>query len=92
MTVLASCFVSFTVPSRSHSSTANSFGLVEAAAYGVGRTIDGIAIVADGAMNSAMASFASRNVGANKTDRAKKGLCAALLFSGTIGLVMFPIV
>ena len=73
-------------------STANSFGLVEAAAYGVGRTIDGIAIVADGAMNSAMASFGSRNVGANKTDRAKKGLRAALLFSGTIGLVMFPIV
>lgn len=73
-------------------STANSFGVAQAAAFGVGRTVDGIAIVADGAMNSAMASFASRNVGAGKTQRAIQGLRAAMLFSGTVGLIMTPLV
>lgn len=68
--------------------TANGFGLAAAAAYGVGHTIDRIAIVSDGAMNQAMASFASQNVGAGKEERARKGLGVALRLSGTIGLVL----
>lgn len=68
------------------SGVANSFGLAQSAAYGVGGKINGFAIFSDGAMNQTMSSFASQNISAGKQERAIKGLKESMLISACIAL------
>ena len=56
---------------------ANSFGLASAAAYGIAVKLDSFAILPCSAINDAVASVASQNLGANKEDRALKSIVSA---------------
>ena len=56
---------------------ANSFGLASAAAYGTAVKLDSFAILPCSAINDAVASVASQNLGANKEDRALKSIVSA---------------
>ena len=69
------------------SGAANSFGLAQSAAYGVGSKINSFAIFSDGAMNQTMSAFVSQNISAGKEDRAVKGLRSALFLSACLALV-----
>lgn len=89
-TALNEVFV--TIAMLTVSGVANSFGVAASAAYGAGRQIDNIACITDGAMNQAMASYASQNVGSGKPERALEGLKSALLLSGCFTICYSPFV
>ena len=55
------------------SGVANSFGLAQSAAYGMGSRINSFAIFSDGAMNQTMSSFASQNIGAGEEKEGDAG-------------------
>lgn len=69
------------------SGVANSFGLAQSAAYGIGSRINSFAIFSDGAMNQTMSSFASQNIGAGEEKRALQGLKECLKLSAAIAVV-----
>ena len=74
------------------SGVANSFGLAQSAAYGIGSRINSFAIFSDGAMNQTMSSFASQNIGAGEEKRAMQGLKECLKISAAIAAVTSVIV
>lgn len=74
------------------SGIANSFGLYASAAYGIGVKIDSFALLPSDAVNVAVSSFASQNLGAGLPDRVERGLREALKIAFSIAAVVAVLV
>lgn len=66
----------------------NAFGVEASAAYGVGVKVDSFATLPSDAINAALASFGSQNIGAKKPERAFAGLREALKISVGIAILV----
>lgn len=70
------------------SRTVNAYGVQAMAAYGVGNKINGLITLPSNAIGSATATIVGQNMGAGKTERAKKGylismaMAVSFLFAG----------
>lgn len=75
------------------SGIANGFGLHASAAYGIGVKIDSFALLPGDAVNVAVSSFASQNLGAGLPERAenglREGLRIAVSLSGIISILIY---
>lgn len=74
-------------------SSINGFGDLAMAGTAAYRKIDGFALMPSGSFSMALSTFVSQNLGAGKTDRAKKGanfgLMASMISAAVIGILLF---
>ncbi|NVO02935.1 MAG: MATE family efflux transporter [Bacteroidetes bacterium] len=64
----------------------NGFGTDAIAAYSVAGRIDSFAIMPAMNFSMALSSFVGQNIGANKTERVKKGFRATMLMTGAVAI------
>ncbi len=66
----------------------NTYGVVASAAYGIGVKLDSFAVLPSMAVNDAVASFTSQNLGAKKEDRARSGVRAGMKITVSFNLLL----
>ena len=66
----------------------NHLGLDASSGYGVAQKIQSFVMLIPAAIIQCMASFVAQNVGAQKEDRAKKGMLYGMAVGGSIGVVI----
>ena len=64
----------------------NNLGLDQSSGYGIANKIVSFAMLIPAALMQSMASFVGQNVGANKTDRAKKAMYIGMLIGSVFGV------
>lgn len=69
----------------------NKFGVIASAGVGVTERLIGFLMLIPMSFGQAMASFTAQNVGANKHERAKKGLIVAMSISTIAALIMVAV-
>lgn len=66
----------------------NSLGVIASAGVGVAEKLCGFIMLVPSAFSQSMSAFVAQNVGAGKTDRARKALFSGIAISFLVGIVM----
>ena len=70
----------------------NNLGLDQSSGYGIANKIVSFAMLVPAALMQSMASFVGQNVGANKTERAKKAMYIGMLLGSLFGVVIILLI